>query len=63
MFVGDTPWDVRAAHRAGVRCIGVLSGGVSRAELLDAGAEEVYQDPAELADRLGESLLDTPGSR
>ena len=61
VFVGDTPWDVRAAHRAGVRCIGVLSGGVSRAELLEAGAEEVYQDTAELADRLSDSLLRSPG--
>jgi HAD superfamily hydrolase (TIGR01509 family) len=61
VFIGDTPWDVRAAHRAGVRCIGVLSGGVSRAEMLDAGAEEVYQDAAELADCLDRSLLATPG--
>ncbi|QMU76709.1 HAD family hydrolase [Streptacidiphilus sp. PB12-B1b] len=60
VFVGDTPWDVKAAHRAGVRCIGVLSGGVSRAELLEAGADEVYQDAAELADRLADSLLGTP---
>jgi HAD superfamily hydrolase (TIGR01509 family) len=60
VFIGDTPWDVRAAHRAGVRCIGVLSGGVSRAELLDAGAEEVYQDAAELAGCLGHSLLGKP---
>jgi HAD superfamily hydrolase (TIGR01509 family) len=61
VFIGDTPWDVRAAHRAGVRCIGVLSGGVSRSELLDAGAEEVYQDAADLADRLDRSLLQAPG--
>jgi len=53
VFVGDTPWDVRAAHRAGVRCLGVLTGGVSRAELLEAGAEAVYRDPAELADTIG----------
>jgi HAD superfamily hydrolase (TIGR01509 family) len=61
VFIGDTPWDVRAAHRAGVRCIGVLSGGVSRSELLDAGAEEVYEDTDDLADRLDHSLLRAPG--
>jgi phosphoglycolate phosphatase-like HAD superfamily hydrolase len=57
VFVGDTPWDVEAAHRSGVRCVGVLTGGVSRAELLEAGADEVYQDPAELAARLDASAL------
>ena len=30
VFVGDTAWDVHAAHRAGVPCLGVLSGGWSR---------------------------------
>ncbi len=60
VFIGDTPWDVKAAHRAGVRCIGVLSGGVSRAELLDAGADAVYQDTAELVDHLDSSLLASP---
>lgn len=60
VFIGDTPWDVRAAHRAGVRCIGVLSGGVSRAELLEAGAEQVYRDAADLAENLGRSLLVSP---
>ncbi|MFC1415853.1 HAD family hydrolase [Streptacidiphilus cavernicola] len=57
VFVGDTRWDVEAAHRSAVRCIGVLSGGVSRAELLAAGADGVYQDPADLADHLDASAL------
>ena len=38
VFVGDTVWDVRASQAAGVPCIGLLSGGISRGELLDAGA-------------------------
>jgi HAD superfamily hydrolase (TIGR01509 family) len=59
-FVGDTVWDVRACRKAGVPCIGLLSGGISRGELLDAGAAEVYDGPAELLAALAESLLGGP---
>lgn len=57
VFVGDTVWDVRACGKAGVPCVGLLSGGISRAELLDAGAAEVYDGPAELLDALPRSIL------
>lgn len=57
VMVGDTVWDVAAARRAGVECIGVTSGGISEAELLEAGAVEVYADPAALRDRLDSSRL------
>lgn len=57
VFVGDTIWDVQACDKAGVPCIGLLSGGISRAELLDAGAAEVYDGPAELLDALPRSIL------
>ena len=57
MFIGDTVWDVHACRKAGVPCVGVLSGGFSRAELTSAGAAEVYQDPRELLDGLPQSLL------
>jgi len=60
VFVGDTTWDVEACRKAGVPCIGLLSGGISRAELLSAGAVEVYGDPAELLDALPESLIGGP---
>lgn len=60
VFVGDTVWDVQACRKAGVPCIGLLSGGISRSELLDAGAVEVYDGPAELLDALPTSIL---GSR
>lgn len=46
--VGDSVWDLEAARRAGVPAYGVLTGGTSRAELLEAGAEAVYRDPVEL---------------
>jgi HAD superfamily hydrolase (TIGR01509 family) len=60
VFVGDTIWDVEASRKAGVPCIGLLSGGISRAELLGAGAAEVYRDPAELLEALPESLIGGP---
>jgi HAD superfamily hydrolase (TIGR01509 family) len=57
VFVGDTIWDVQACGKAGVPCVGLLSGGISRAELLDEGAVEVYEGPAELLDALPRSIL------
>ena len=48
VFLGDAVWDVQACQRAGVPCIGLLSGGSSKAELLEAGAAAVYQGPADL---------------
>ncbi|MFF6803334.1 HAD-IA family hydrolase [Streptomyces sp. NPDC012616] len=57
VFVGDTVWDMRAGRRAGVRCVGVLCGGIPRADLLEAGAETVYDDPADLLASLSTSPL------
>ncbi|MEH0548676.1 HAD family hydrolase [Streptomyces sp. B21-105] len=57
VFVGDTVWDMRAGRRAGVRCVGVLCGGIPRADLLAAGAETVYDDPAGLLAALSASPL------
>jgi HAD superfamily hydrolase (TIGR01509 family) len=48
VMVGDTPWDVKAASRAGVETIAVLTGGFSESELRDAGAVEVFESVAEL---------------
>jgi len=56
-LIGDTVWDVEAAAKAGVRCVAVLTGGISEAELRDAGAVEVYADLADLLDRFDDSLL------
>ncbi|MEU5666258.1 HAD family hydrolase, partial [Streptomyces longwoodensis] len=55
VFVGDTVWDMRAGSRAGVRCVGVLCGGIPRADLEEAGAQAVYDDPAHLLASLAES--------
>lgn len=54
--VGDTPYDVQAASKAGLPTIGVLSGGFSRETLEGAGALRVLQDVGELADRFDEIL-------
>jgi HAD superfamily hydrolase (TIGR01549 family) len=43
LMVGDTVWDVRAAAKAGVPTLAVLTGGVSEAELREAGAAEVIE--------------------
>ena len=52
--VGDSVWDCRAAAEAGVPAVGVLTGGFSRDELLDAGAARVFASLAKL-----ESALDS----
>jgi HAD superfamily hydrolase (TIGR01509 family) len=46
--VGDAVWDMLAARRSGMLGIGLLTGGIGRAELTQAGAYRVYSDPAEL---------------
>ncbi|MFH7599340.1 HAD family hydrolase [Streptomyces racemochromogenes] len=57
VFVGDTVWDVEAAARAGVPCIGLLTGGISEAELTAAGPVTVYRGPPELLRALDSSPL------
>jgi phosphoglycolate phosphatase-like HAD superfamily hydrolase len=56
-MIGDTPWDVKAAGRAEVETIAVLTGGFSESELRDAGAVAVYESVAELLERLDETSL------
>ncbi|MET1045041.1 MAG: HAD family hydrolase [Microbacteriaceae bacterium] len=48
VMLGDTVWDAIAAGRAGVPCVGVMSGGISAADLVEAGAIAVYEDVADL---------------
>jgi HAD superfamily hydrolase (TIGR01509 family) len=57
VMVGDTPWDVEAAKRAGVETIGVLSGGFAREELEQAGAVAVFESVAELIGELDSTAL------
>lgn len=62
VMVGDSVWDMKAAQRAGVAAIGVLSGGFGRDELTSAGAAEVFDDVAELLATLDGGPLDGSGS-
>ena len=48
VLLGDSTWDCESAKRADVPCVGVLTGGFSREELLDAGAACVYESLTEL---------------
>jgi phosphoglycolate phosphatase-like HAD superfamily hydrolase len=57
VMVGDTVWDIIAADRAGVRCIGVLTGGIAEEQLRSAGADAIYTDAAALLDNLDDSLI------
>ncbi len=57
VMVGDTPWDVEAARKAGIDTLCVLTGGFSEQELRDAGAAAVYESIPELRRRLGETPL------
>jgi HAD superfamily hydrolase (TIGR01509 family) len=57
LLVGDTPWDVEAARRAGVVTLAVLTGGFARSELEQAGAKSVFESVQELRDRLDETPL------
>jgi HAD superfamily hydrolase (TIGR01549 family) len=42
IMIGDSTWDCEAAKRAGVRTIGLLTGGFGEEELREAGAQAVY---------------------
>lgn len=57
VFVGDTVWDVAACRKASVRCIALLSGGIGRNELEEAGADGIYDSPADLLAHLADSVL------
>jgi len=48
LVVGDSPWDMKAAGRAGLGAVGFLSGGFPEAELRAEGAIACYEGPAHL---------------
>jgi HAD superfamily hydrolase (TIGR01509 family) len=57
VMIGDSPWDVQAADRAGVQTIAVMTGGFSKEELCQAGAAEVHESVAELRVALERTIL------
>ena len=52
VMVGDSVWDCKAAARAGIETIAVLTGGFSEDELKEAGAKHVFSSIGELRDAL-----------
>ena len=61
--LGDTPYDAEAAGKAGLRTIGVTTGGWSRDELMAAGCVEAYASVGELLERFEDSALVRVGLR
>jgi HAD superfamily hydrolase (TIGR01509 family) len=57
VLVGDTPWDVEAARRAGIETVCVMTGGFSEQELRDAGAVAVFESIEDLRRRIAETPL------
>jgi len=55
--LGDTPYDAESAGKAGLRTIGVETGGWTNKELMNAGCVEVYASVAELLERIEESAI------
>ena len=57
VMVGDSTWDCESAKRAGVATVGVLMGGFSEQELLDAGAVKVFDSLVALRRDLAQTPL------
>jgi HAD superfamily hydrolase (TIGR01509 family) len=57
LVVGDSPFDVEAACKLGLKTIGFRSGGFPDEVLLRAGAAELYDGAEDLLARYDQSLL------
>ena len=60
IMIGDTPYDIEAASRAGLATIAFRCGGWDDAAL--QGSIAIYDDPKQLLDRLGQSPFYTETS-
>ena len=64
IVIGDTPYDMIAARRAGIDAIAVLSGGFGEEELRSCQPVAIYRDVAELGAKYENPLLcDCEGAR
>jgi HAD superfamily hydrolase (TIGR01509 family) len=61
--IGDTPYDAESAGKAGLRTIGVETGGWTHEELMEAGCVEVYASVAELLEQIEASAIVREGLR
>lgn len=57
VMIGDTPWDIEAAGKAGLETIAVITGGFSEQELTKAEAAAVVESVGELLERLDDTRL------
>jgi len=57
LVIGDTPYDLQAAKKAGIDAIAVLSGGWKKAQLREAGAIAIYADVAQILREFEDSPL------
>ena len=55
LVIGDTPYDVEAARRAGMQSIGMLCGGFPEDELRQPGCIAIYRDPQDVLEKLEQS--------
>lgn len=53
ILLGDTPYDVEASRRAGIRVVALRCGGWGDTDL--KGAVRIYDDPADLLARFDDS--------
>jgi HAD superfamily hydrolase (TIGR01509 family) len=53
-MLGDTPWDVEAARKAGLETVCLVTGGFSAQELREAGAAAVFESLGDVRERLEE---------
>jgi HAD superfamily hydrolase (TIGR01549 family) len=60
VMIGDSTWDCIAAGKLGVPSFAVRTGGFSVEELLEAGAERVFDSLREFADNLDATVLARP---
>jgi phosphoglycolate phosphatase-like HAD superfamily hydrolase len=59
VIIGDTPADVACGRAVGARTVAVATGGFSRAELFDCGADDVFDDLRD-TERVRSSILGWP---
>ena len=57
VMIGDSTWDCKAATRAELPSIGVLTGGFSEQELTEAGATIVFSSVEQLREHLNTTNL------
>lgn len=61
VVIGDTVFDVEAAGKLGLPCVCVLSGGIERNVLEEAGAAALYHDAADVLENIDEVLAIATG--